>query len=197
MFPAITIQNLVNFRHHECHCFEFQTLEDGKSRTKLEKWQAPLASGPWLCVPASTCPRAHGNTAVAQSLPASSRRCCRSRHLPLGLDAQHLQPLTVYTALRLILVLPWCKGETNFFPLPRSSHRALATMLCFSPSASAPSAKNHHWELPLPPLALTCRHQLGVSSGQAGHRTGLTAVSRLRPRSEAISFPPKLRGLIE
>jgi hypothetical protein len=50
-----------------------------KFREKF-KWQGPLASAhdsPWPHVPASTCPRMHGDAMVTQPPPGTSCRRCR------------------------------------------------------------------------------------------------------------------------
>jgi hypothetical protein len=119
---------------------------------------------------ANARPRARGDTMVAWSPPATSRQHCQPRHLPPDLHTQHMQPPLMYTALRLILALPWSEGEANFLPLPHSSHRALATMLSLSPSASALSVEHHRWELPLPPHVPTCRSRRQRLTGASFYR---------------------------
>jgi hypothetical protein len=62
VFPTIPVQNLVNFGHQEGHCFEFQSLEDGKTLKNSEKRQDLLASGPRR--PKDACPGQRAPTCV-------------------------------------------------------------------------------------------------------------------------------------
>jgi hypothetical protein len=141
--------------------FKVWKMKNLEKNQKSGRARLPAAhDGPWPRVPPCARPRARGDTAVARSPPATSRRRCQPRHLPPGLHTQHMQPPPVYTTLCLILALLWSEAEANFFPLPHSSRCALATTLYLSP-ASAPSTEHRRWEPPLPPRVPTCRRRLG------------------------------------
>jgi hypothetical protein len=128
VFPTIPVQNLVSFGHQEGHCFEFQSLEYGKTLKNSEKRQDLLASGPrW---PKAACP--------GQRVPTRARRLrggsVTTRYLTPALStARHLCSTRSPCSRRLhVRVVPLSHIAATPRPVPLlflGSRQALA-LLC-------------------------------------------------------------------
>jgi hypothetical protein len=163
VFTAIGMQKLVNFRHREGHCFEFQICKI-ENLEKNRNVAGPACQWPMTAHGHVFWPMtAHVRMATPRWLghrppPHTGTVNCTPPSL-------HEQPMQLPPPHACHALIPRSShAEICSPPLPRQLPSFRPTLLYLSLCSSISSAEHHCWELLLPPRAPLCHHRLGFRS---------------------------------